>query len=421
MLRRCAFEEFTEGPINFAPTYKYDPCTDVYDSSEKRRTPAWCDRILWRGRNMRQLNYLRHELLSSDHRPVSSTFEFQIKSINVEKRNKVYQEIVKRLDQMENECMPDATLSTNNVSFGTVRYMVPSEQTIELANTGKVVVRFRFIPKPKQKKFSKPWLDVRPPFGMVIPGEKFKIRLCILINNTWAPDFNLGRDKLEDILILHLEKGKDYFVSIWGQYVQSCFGSTLEHLVSLPNPAAASPPGPSKSTERLSIPKELWRIVDYIYKKGIEERGLFSQSGIQNEMEQIRELLDHGRSLDEYTGSIHSMTEILFRFFESLAEPVIPFALYKQALESSGSYNQCKQLLSYLPVVNYNVFYYLMAFLREVLQRSKKNKVQQDKLALLFASVLIRSPTPRNPGEGAPERKKEFIQQFLSSEKLKVP
>jgi uncharacterized protein YbcC (UPF0753/DUF2309 family) len=30
-----------------------------------------------------------------------------------------------------------------------------------------VVVRFRFIPKLNQKKFSKPWLDVRPPFGMV--------------------------------------------------------------------------------------------------------------------------------------------------------------------------------------------------------------------------------------------------------------
>ncbi len=41
---------------------------------------------------------------------------------------------------------------------------------------------------------------------------------------------------------------------------------------------------------------------------------------------------------------------------------------------------QCKQLLSYLPVVNYNVFYYLMAFLREVLQHGDKNKLQADKL-----------------------------------------
>lgn len=57
-------------------------------------------------------------------------------------------------------------------------------------------------------------------------------------------------------------------------------------------------------------------------------------------MEQIRDLLDSGRSFDEYTGSIHSMAEILFRFLESLAEPIIPFSLYKQALESSASYNQ---------------------------------------------------------------------------------
>lgn len=34
-----------------------------------------------------------------------------------------------------------------------------------------------------------------------------KIKLTVLINNSWAPDFNLGREKLEDILILHLEKG----------------------------------------------------------------------------------------------------------------------------------------------------------------------------------------------------------------------
>jgi len=32
---------FGEAPITFAPTYKYNRGTNDYDSSEKRRIPAW--------------------------------------------------------------------------------------------------------------------------------------------------------------------------------------------------------------------------------------------------------------------------------------------------------------------------------------------------------------------------------------------
>ena len=47
-----AFRYVREAPITFGPTYKFDKHTVDplgYDSSEKRRVPAWTDRIFFRG------------------------------------------------------------------------------------------------------------------------------------------------------------------------------------------------------------------------------------------------------------------------------------------------------------------------------------------------------------------------------------
>jgi endonuclease/exonuclease/phosphatase family metal-dependent hydrolase len=78
---------FTEAPITFAPTYKYDVGSDQYDTSEKKRSPAWCDRVLYRGLGrVKQLEYRRHEVRASDHRPVSATFKVRVKTVLPQER-----------------------------------------------------------------------------------------------------------------------------------------------------------------------------------------------------------------------------------------------------------------------------------------------------------------------------------------------
>jgi len=83
----------------------------VHVSSEKKRIPAWCDRILSKGNDIKTLRYGRHELLSSDHRPVSAVFQVVVKSIVQSAKSVVYQDIVKQLDRLENDIQPDATIS----------------------------------------------------------------------------------------------------------------------------------------------------------------------------------------------------------------------------------------------------------------------------------------------------------------------
>ncbi|KAL8921563.1 MAG: hypothetical protein Q9172_003962 [Xanthocarpia lactea] len=100
---------FVECPITFAPTYKYDVGSDTYDSSEKLRAPAWCDRILYRGPGkIKQLDYRRHDLRVSDHRPVTGTFKIRAKSIVLSKREKVWRECQQKFEAVKRKLAQEA-------------------------------------------------------------------------------------------------------------------------------------------------------------------------------------------------------------------------------------------------------------------------------------------------------------------------
>eukprot|EP00128_Syssomonas_multiformis_P012082 Colp12_sorted_trinity150504_noHs@19516 len=412
-----AFPLFLEGTLDFAPTYKYDPGTDDFDSSEKRRVPAWCDRVLWKGDNIKQLTYRGHMALkTSDHKPVSSMFEVKAKVINPEIEREIHQSIVRELDKMENECMPDAKVSANMLSFKDVKFLVPMTKEIMIENIGQVVVQYRFIPKPDEKTFCKPWLIVTPHIGMIMPGDKAAVSFTVLVDRLTAPALGSEQEKLEDILVLHLENGKDYFISISGNYLPSCFGTSLKTLVKVGPIRGRKPDDTTKS----HIPEELWRMVDFLFSRGLDEPGLFLNPGDRGDMDAIRECLDTGAEFTGLESKVLSMAETLIRWLESLPVPVIPFNAYQKCLDCCNSYILCKQVISQLSSVHYNVFVYLMAFLREVLEHSARNGLTTEKLALLFGNVLLRSPQipTGNKIRDALEAQKKatFVYHFLSDQ-----
>ena len=61
--------------MNFRPTFKFDKNSDTYDTSSKKRVPAWTDRILYFPRGMSCLTYdADMTIRTSDHRPVYASF-----------------------------------------------------------------------------------------------------------------------------------------------------------------------------------------------------------------------------------------------------------------------------------------------------------------------------------------------------------
>ncbi|KAE8705420.1 Type I inositol 1,4,5-trisphosphate 5-phosphatase CVP2 [Hibiscus syriacus] len=79
------FKGWHEGLIAFAPTYKYRPNSDIYHGcfhqskkGEKKRSPAWCDRIMLYGTGLKQHVYTRGEENFSDHRPVKAIFTAEV-------------------------------------------------------------------------------------------------------------------------------------------------------------------------------------------------------------------------------------------------------------------------------------------------------------------------------------------------------
>ncbi|KAJ3076040.1 hypothetical protein HDU98_005989 [Podochytrium sp. JEL0797] len=348
---------FQEPEITFQPTYKFDIGTHEYDTSEKKRSPSWCDRILWfanplhveagaggegegvvatlgKEKWIENLWYRSSMVMKmSDHKPVSALFRVKIRQLHHEKLDAVTEALIKELDKLENDALPRLEVEEDTVSFGDVTYLNASTQCIHVKNTGKVVAHFRFLAKGKEQLAAKPFYFMSPQTGTLFPGDVMKLHLTLLVRDVHlCARLNFGVDTLDDLFILHTDLGKDTFVSATGRWSVSSFGLGLEVLCGVKGGAVREVEGGVEGVKVLegevkggkgregvdvvkvggggvkemigrpeengAIPKELWRLVDFIYRFGMDVDCLFKTPGDAGLVQYIVECLDTGAEFD---------------------------------------------------------------------------------------------------------------------------
>lgn len=278
------FLGFEEANITFWPTYKFEPGTNEFEM-KKLRTPSWCDRVLYCGTNIAPLEYTsRTGLNLSDHKPVRSVFKVGISIVDTEKYSEILQTIHRDLDTLENQSMPDANVSSNHVELGALRYGQVKSCSITLTNVGNVMTQFRFVSKPGDVVAMPPWLIVAPAAGIIVPGEAVELVFTAKVDYRTAGPLNRGEMVVDDIAVLHLENGKDLFISITGEWQKSFIGASLKELV-----------GVDGGPEPDHVPRQLWAMVDHLNTFGLGDPNLFLGSG--SSTEEVVKHLDSGNQI----------------------------------------------------------------------------------------------------------------------------
>ncbi len=284
---------------------------------------------------------------------------------------------MKKWDLQGGSSKPDIRLGAHSVSLGTVRCMESTSKVLRVANVGRSLAYMRFTSKVQGLKASPQWLSVSPSCCLLEPGYTQNFSFTTTVDSRLATKV-FGRDaKLEQLLVLRLEDGPEYYINVFARLAHSALSTPLATLVCQQG----------KARSMLGVPMELYLLINGIVSSGIllddpaaAANKLFNSSGCQEEVEKIIEWLGTERDIDPQTRAVKACPPLpnvspralangTLELFRRLPEPIVsPLVLLglNFSKDSGGNMSDgmLRQFYFLLPSINHNVFLYFISFLR---------------------------------------------------------
>ncbi|KAK1390890.1 type I inositol polyphosphate 5-phosphatase 12-like [Heracleum sosnowskyi] len=240
------FQGMREAIVRFPPTYKFDigkPGLGGYDSGEKKRIPAWCDRVLFRDNRSSSTqecnlefpvvaSVLEYEacmdVVESDHKPVRCKLTVNIANVDRSARRNETGEIIRShetISSLRQElCVtPETEISTPRIvlqsqetgSFKLTNKSASDKAIFEITCEGQASIQAdeqELLYRPRSAFGFPRWLEVIPASGVVGPGQAADIlvrhkdvdtteQLVEGVPQTWWSEDNHDKEALLKVVV----------------------------------------------------------------------------------------------------------------------------------------------------------------------------------------------------------------------------
>lgn len=299
-------------------------------------------------------------------------------------------------------------------------------QTLSIQNDGQIPCVFRFVAASAEQPICPNWFKIDPVAGLLRPGELLATTVTVFVDNSSASRLNLAPPRLDFTLILHTALGKDHFISVAGEYQYTCFANKLSRLTQLPGPVRTmkSPNDRVPARQPVNVPREIMTLINWLMTHVTDPNNLFNGPLEENICMNIRECLDKGDQFPSPQSGegrgplVTAIASVLVQLLDSLVDPVVPPSLHARCLQMT-SRDEAFELLDEFPPESVNVWISLTAFLHYMSLQKPSSQLSTDKvdmaerLATVFAPVLLRDDSTGLYTPVSPIGKRKFLLHFV--------